>query len=341
MIISKKDMIRLSFIVLIFIVVATVSYNIAIYKDRNYKMGGYIYNKNMNSEISTFSSEEDYFHGERFGRPSKDKALKLKYNPNNFSESKTNSNILEGYPSRYDSSEDVIHAYYSILKNASNMIGFQGGCGAIGWANVPYKYAYNLLSSGSKEKISLKKFEDSFSGVGQTILLKLRKAYRPENTSDNIDYYFVEIEIITGKPYSEGKDLTPQPSYFAYYYGIVTTEYSEKDGWKIRSVDYIPEDFLCAPWHLWSWDSSYFVNIIYGEWYNLIDKIDSVEKDNSSISIYASGKNKKYRFDFVELTNGEDILLNEYINEDGKWKEVNIIKEQDKWYKLSILKFLD
>ncbi|QOX63230.1 hypothetical protein FRZ06_07655 [Anoxybacterium hadale] len=53
--------------------------------------------------------------------------------------------------------------------------------------------------------------------------------------------------------------------------------------------------------------------IVYGDNLKLIDKIDRTEQNGNMISIYASGNGKSYRFDFVRLTNGYDILLHESI----------------------------
>jgi len=69
------------------------------------------------------------------------------------------------------------------------MAGFHGGCGTIGWSKIPYQYAYELLSRETRQKMSLEKFEESFSGIGHTTLLKLYPAYQPPNTPADIKYY--------------------------------------------------------------------------------------------------------------------------------------------------------
>jgi len=53
--------------------------------------------------------------------------------------------------------------------------------------------------------------------------------------------------------------------------------------------------------------------------------------------VYAVGNGQLYRFDFVRLTNGEDLLIRENIKFAGVWKETNLLKEQDQIYKFSIL----
>lgn len=338
MIIYKKDIIKgLLFISLIIVLLITL-FKVMGNNSGDFRIGGYIHKEQQKREgeipQAVLNSNSNYnFYEERFQRPSKQAGLKLKYK-------------FEGlhgkdfeYPEKYNTPVDIIHAYYSILKDASNMIGFHGGCGTIGMSRTPYPAAYELLSDETKKEISLEEFKNSFSGTGHITLLKLSPAYQPPSTPDNLRYYFVEVEIITGPPSSKDEEYKREASYFAYYYGIVTAEYHESGGWKIKSVDYIPEDFLCAPWHGWNWDSNHLVNTIYGNWYKLIDKIDDVEIKDSFISIYASGKNEKYRFDFVRLTNGVDVLLHEYIKINNKWKESNILKSKDQGYKLSVLKF--
>jgi len=266
---------------------------------------------------------------ERFQRPSKQPALKLKYDFKDFQEN--------GKVPLFSTAENAIHAYYAILKEAENMNGYHGGCGTIGMAKIPYPFAYELLALQTKQRISLEEFVKSFSGIGHMTLLKLYSAYQPAGTAENIRYFVAEIEVITGPPVTPANKNTLQASYFAYYYGLITTEEVPLKGWKIKCVDYVPEDFLCSPYHLWHWDARALVEIVYGEWYKLIDKIERVEKENSIISVYASGSTGVYRFDFLRLTNGEDILLHEYIIEKGKQRELNLLKEEDQIYKLSIL----
>lgn len=337
MVIYKK-----SFMILIFITVILVtSFKIINNNHNDFKIGGYVHreeNKDKNVAKTVLNEKENY--EDRFQRPSKESPLKLKYDFK-YGDIKgiESPYIPKGYPEKYNNPADIIHAYYSILQRASNMTGFHGGCGTIGEHSAPYPYAYELLSDKTKKEVSLKEFRDSFKGIGYMTLLKLSPAYKSSDTSDNIKYYFVEIETITGPPRLKHEKYKEEPSYFAYYYGLVTTEYNESQGWKIKSVDYIPEDFLCAPYHGWNWDSRMVVQAIYKEWYKLIDKIDNEERKDSYISIYASGKGKKYRFDFVRLTNGEDVLLHEYIQINNKWIEVNILKPEDHMFKLSILKF--
>ena len=271
---------------------------------------------------------------ERFQRPSKQSALRLKYSFEDFINSTEKPPYIHIL---FQSPKDVIQAYYAILKEASNMTGYYGGCGTIGWATIPYPYAYELFTAAKREKVSLDQFEKSFAGIGHITLLKLLPAYSPLGTPENIKYFMVEIETITGTPYKEKNNSHAQPTYFSYYYGIITTEHSPSEGWKIKSIDYLPEDFLCAPYHHWDWDAEALVEIIYKNWYKVINKIEKMDKKDSIIRIYAKGNHTRYRFDFVRLTNGEDILLHEYVEEKGQWKETNLLQEKHQMYKLSIL----
>lgn len=308
-------------------------------KDRTVKpiMGGVIHanDKTLKEDIRpVFYGEEVNDYSERFQRPSKQSAMKLKYS---FEDFKNASEQPPYIKTIFQTTEDVIQAYYAILKDASNMAGFHGGCGTIGWSKIPYPYAYELLSKETQQKMSLEKFVKSFEGIRHTTLLKLYPAYRPLGTPDNIKYYMVEIEVITGPPYKGENDNKPQPGYFAYYYGLITTEKTPSGGWKIKSIDYVPEDFLCHPMHHWDYDARYLVEIVYKNWYGLVENIEKVEKNGSMVYVYADGKGNKYRFDFVRLTNGDDILLHENILQNGQWKEVNLLKDEHQIYKFSIL----
>lgn len=269
---------------------------------------------------------------ERFVRPSSQPALQNPYSFSDFDKSRSTQVIN---PNELQTPEDVILAYYGILQEASNMYGYSGGCGTIGLSTLPYLYAYELLSNEVKEKMSLKQFEASFLGIGHLTLLKLYTAYVPPGTPQNIRYQMIEVEAITGAT-GEETNGTISGSHFAYYYGIVTTQ-KEGKGWKIKAIDYFPEDFLCAPYHGWDFEATYLVPIIYQNWYHLIDTVGKVDKNGNSISISASGGGKQYRFDFVRISNGEDVLLHEMVYQDGKWVETDLLKGRDQGYKLSIL----
>lgn len=325
------------------ILVTITILNITYFNKDQIVIGAFIHVKKENSnenDLSKSISDRVYELDERFERPSKLSALKLKYN---FIRQKDSEEvppyIAEGFPVIYQFSEDVIQGYYAILKNASNMRGYYGGCGTI-LGEESYPYAYRLLSEDTKENITLEEFKDSFKGTGSMNLLHLTPSYQPSNTPDNIMYYFVEVEVLKGYQYTEDKASREYPNYFEYYYGIVTTEYDKKDGWKIKSVDYLPEIYLCHPLHGWDYDHKFFLDIVYNGWYKMNLIIDHEQIENNYIQVYASNKDNEYKFDFIRLTNGDDVLLHEYIKENEEWKKVSILKPDDeKYYKISILKF--
>lgn len=315
------------------------------YSNDKYSIGAFMHveeNQEGDNKVGNFNDNENYALDERFQRPSKLPAVKLKFDFKGPKESnKVPPYVAEGFPTIYQSSEDVIHGYYSILKSAANMIGYYGGCGTIAWMDSPYPYAYELFSNDTKENIPLEEFKDSFKGTGAINLLHIGPAFQPANTPDNIKYYFVEVEILKGhKEKNNDKTIKRLPNYFEYYYGIVTTEYDEKEGWKIKSVDYLPEVYMCHPWHGWDYFYDWIIDIIYNDWYGMNLRIDHTEIENNYIKVYANNESNQYRLDFVRLTNGDDILLHEYIKENEKWKEVSLLKpEHEQHYKLSINKF--
>ncbi|QAT42534.1 hypothetical protein EQM06_04470 [Aminipila luticellarii] len=269
---------------------------------------------------------------ERFQRPSKECPYP---NPYTFQDFRKDNNKLPLISKKFKNPEDLILAYYGILQEASNMLGYSGGCGTIGWSGLPYPYSYELLTGDKQQEMPFDQYVDSFSGIGYTTLLKLLPAYTPADTDHHIKYYMVEIEIITGAKADTDEGYN-QGSQFAYYYGLITVEQTNNEGWKIKNIYYIPEDFLCAPMHSWFYLSDAVVQIVYGENLKRIDKIDSTEQKDHVVRIYASGNGKSYRFDFVRLTNGYDILLHEYILGNEGWKETSLLGEEWKDMKLTI-----
>ena len=257
-----------------------------------------------NQTISTTDSPQDY--SLRYQRPSSELPLVNEYTYQTFVE-KTNYN--------FSNPKDLICAYFGVLREASHMEGYEGGCGSIGDGLLPYPIAYNMLSSNTQVNISQKQFTTSFRGTGHISLLKLYPL--PES-----DIFFIEIEVITG-PESTTNPQKSQLSYFAYYYGFVSVV-QEGSVWRIDKIDYYPEEFLCAPYHSWFYDSTAVIEIVYGDNLGLVDRITDTIWDDGILQIYADGKNgQRYRFDFVRLTNGHDILIGEYIKkDDNQWISV-------------------
>lgn len=286
------------------------------------------------AEKEVLNQDQMKFLDERFRRPSKQTPLENSYSFSDFEKENDTHPLITTV---FQNPEDVVKAYFGILQSASNMAGYSGGCGSIGNGLQPYPYAYELFSASAQQRTRLQDFIDSFKGIGFITLLKLYPAYIPPGTPGNIRYYMFETEAITGRPGKDDAELLKNGSLFDYYYGLVTIINVPDIGWKIESIDCFSEDFLCAPEHSWFYLSDAVVTFIYHDWYQLIDQIDKTEQNGDIISIYASGKDKKYRFDFVRLTNGYDIMLHENIFINGKWEETNLLKPENQSFKLSVL----
>lgn len=302
----------------------------------SFVMGGSVHTAALNfPDVKAVidQNDSDYSY-ERFRRPSNQPALK---NPYSFSDFQKDNDQPPLITTAFHNPEEVVKAYYGILRNASNMEGYLGGCGSIGFHAQPYPYAYELYTDAAHKKMSFSEFVDSFRGIGYLTLLKLYPAYTPPETPENIRYFMFEAEAITGPSEKDEIAYKRGGSYFVYHYGLITVETDSEQGWKIRAIDYLPEDFLCAPEHGWVYLSDYFVQAVYHDWYHLIDRIDKTEQNGAIVSVYASGEGNRYRFDFVRLTNGYDILLHENIYQNGQWVETNLLKEEDQRLKLSIL----
>lgn len=331
-------------ILVIFLLVTAFILKSIYFDENHFAVGAFIHAEEKSvSERARVESDQDetYEWEERFQRPSKLPAIKLKYNFVPKDEDQVPPYVATGFPEVYQSPEDVIQAYYAILKNASNMEGYSGGCGTILWMKIPYPYAYTLFSDELKENLTLEEFKDSFKGTGTMNLLHLEPAYEPAGTPDNLKHYFTEVEVLKGhKEKRENETVINQPNYFEYYYGIITTEYAGKKGWKIKTIDYLPEIYLCHPLHGWDYYYDWMIPIIYNDWYGMNLKIDSAKAENNYIKVYASNQDKQYRFDFIRLTNGDDVLLHEYVKENDEWKETSILKpDNEKYYKIYADKF--
>jgi hypothetical protein len=327
----KKILLSALFVVLLIALGLLLFYMTARGRVSSSLMGGAVHTMAAPSGVpaDTAAGEAD---AERFQRPSSQPALKNAYKFADFEKDRGGEPLSLD---NFQTSEDVILAFFGILRDAANMKDYSGGCGTIGSATLPYPYAYELLSEGRKKEMSLGQFEDSFGGIGYITLLKLCPVYTPPGTPENIRYHMVECEIITGAASDDPAGFR-SGSHFAYFYGIITTE-RDHAGWKIKAIDYFPEDFLCAPMHGWDYDAQSLVSIVYQNWYHLIDRVDKTEQDGNKISVYASGGGEQYRFDFVRITNGEDVLLHELVNHSGMWEEVSLLNSRDQGLKLSIL----
>jgi hypothetical protein len=219
------------------------------------------------------------------------------------------------------------------------MYGYSCGCGSIGNAKEPYEYAYQLFTPEYKKNHSFDEFINSYSGTGHTTFLNLHDAYTPLDTPKNIKYYVFEYEIISGTKQSDSNKDSKTYCNFNYMYGIITTEYYNERGWKIKSIDTLQEDFLCAPYHKWSYLSNLVIQYVYIEGLGIIDQVTNKYISGNHIHIYATGNNQDYRIDFVRLTNGYDLLLHEYKWMNNHWVETDLLTPVWKTLKFSIESF--
>ena len=196
----------------------------------------------------------------------------------------------------------------------------QTGCGSLGDTKGPYPLAYNFLSKSYKEKVSYKEYFKSFENQLHINLIKLNEVPPDKNRPNDIKY-FVELEVIEGTDKPKGV--------FAYYYGYIYLE-KEDRVYKIKDMMYAPENYLCAPYHGWSWDAKSLVEIEYGGWCSLVDGEVTVKDDGYERKAYFKDKDRnEYYVLFYQLTNGVDIKIADYKkNKDGKWELIYINPEK-------------
>ncbi len=212
--------------------------------------------------------------------------------------------------------EDTILNYFSILREAENMGG--RSCGTVGHARTPFPLAYNFLSEEYKKKISYEEYLNSFAGIGHTSLIKLSRV--PDGKRGV--RFFYEIETIEG---FKGK----RAEYFGYSYGFIQLVH-EQEGYRITNLQQFPEDFLCAPYHLWQHDAEAVVDVKYGYWCKLIKKRYPTIKNGFVKKIYFHGNDgSDYYFIFFTLTNGTDVEIAQFRKVgDEKWKQVKMNPEE-------------
>jgi hypothetical protein len=304
-------------IFIIFIVAFIIIYNLS-HTCQSFILGGNINEMKFNNIIDIpILNEQNNNYSEIYQRPSKQVSLDNKYSLQWFINQR-------GKKIKFKQKEDVVYAYYGILMEASNMDGYKGGCGSVGDGDIPYSYAYQLLTKEAQKHMSLNQFKDSFKGIGHITLLKILPI--------NINIYMIEIEVIRGSKNNNEQSLK-QTTSFSYYYGTVNLQ-KEDNNWKIKSIDYFQEDFLCAPYHGWSYNAQAVLKLVYIENLKLIDKIIDTQEKDGFISIFATGNGKKYRFDFVRLTNGYEILIGEKVFDNNEWIDVDLLPE--KWQHLKL-----
>lgn len=258
---------------------------------------------------------------ETYFRPSKLPVLNTRYNYQQLDqyEAKKPSEI-ELPASFFQTPEDTILNYFSILREAANLEkGKAAGCGTLGESRLPYPIAYNFLTKAYQERLSYKEYLKTFKNILHTSLLKYHSVPIYDN-KDNTLRYFVELETIEGTEKSQGV--------FAYYYGFADLQ--EEDGeYKISNLEFHGEDYLCAPYHGWAYDAEMSVDIRYGGWCDMIEKMYPIKQDGYIKNISFHGKDgKDYLIVFYQLTNDTDIEIAQYQREeDGKWKLIKLNPE--------------
>lgn len=213
--------------------------------------------------------------------------------------------------------EDALMNYFSILREAENM--GERSCGTVGQARIPFPIAYNFLSKDYQSKLSYEDYFNSFAGIGHTSLIKL---CRVPDLKQGIRFFY-EIETIEG---FKGK----KAEYFGYYYGFIQLV-REKEGYRIIDLNKIEEDFLCAPYHGWSYDAESVVEIKYGSWCNLIQKRYPTITKGYVKNIYFHGNDgADYCFIFLTLTNGTDVEIAQFRKVGNQnWKQINMRPEEE------------
>lgn len=213
--------------------------------------------------------------------------------------------------------EDTIINYFSVLRHGENLTeGKSGGCGTVGFSKIPFPTAYAFLTPEYQQKISYNQYLKSFEGIGHTNLIKLRRIPADEKHPNNI-CYFVEIETI------EGSDRNV--TYFAYYYGYIYIA-KEGNGYKIAHMEFIGEDFLCAPYHGWAHNAEASVDIRYGGWCKMIKDRYPAQQSGYVKKVFFRGTDgNDYFIEFFQLTNDTDVEIAQYKKTAaGKWKLIKL-----------------
>lgn len=268
-------------------------------------------------EVDNTDFSLDY---ERFFRPSKLPILNNRNNNFTYDLDKKTKDI-ELPIELFKTPEDTIINYYSTLREAANPSSNSNtGCGTLGEAKIPYPYAYNFFTKSYKEKNTYKQYLKSFENILHTNLIKLEQIPTDKKHPNDLKY-FVEIETIQGSELGVGL--------FAYYYGYIYL--TEENGvYKINDIEYTGENYLCAPYHGWSYDAELSVDIRYGDWCGLIKEKHPIEQDGYKKKVKFLGTDgKEYMILFYQLTNGVDLEIAQYkMNEDGNWINIHIDSEK-------------
>lgn len=319
---KRTTMLKIKYMLSVMIILVSTSI-IAIGEDDFEKLilGG-TYIKEIKIEYdANVDNNEQYYSLERYFRPSNmpilnDRIESSLYNIYGYKpwEIKLDKKFLS-------TPEETIINYFSVLREAANPTGdINTGCGTLGDARGPYPVAYNFLSDSYKEKYSYEGYLKSFENKLHINLIKLSKVPPDENNINEIKY-LVELEVIEGSNKHIGL--------FAYYYGYIYLD-NENGQYKIKNMEYLGENYLCAPYHGWSYDASSLVEIEYGDWCSLISGNIQVEKSGYEKRVYFNDKEEnEYYVLFYQLTNGVDIKIADYKkNKNGVWELIYINPEK-------------
>jgi hypothetical protein len=320
----KLVVVKRSNVFIILIALAAVILPIKLFQQYNYHMitakmvmGGKFYvqtsDVDNNTEISQKEDVEKYF------RPSKlpvlnDRLLNMSFSDNYYNKELSE---IELPKSLLKTPEDTIINYFSTLREAANPEkGKKTGCGTLGNAKTPYPTAYKFLSTSYQEKLSYEQYLDTFKNILHINLIKIREIPVSTNSS-NIVRYFVEIETIEGSEKGVG--------YFAYYYGFV--DMIEEGGqYKISNIEFIGENYLCAPYHGWDHNAELVVDIKYGSWCSLVkERYPTVQEDYVKKIYFKGTDGYDYLIEFFQLTNDTDVEIAQYKkNKDGNWELIKL-----------------
>lgn len=308
-------------LITIFFIGSSIIVNCDDNKSQKIILGG-TYIKEVNLKRENYEDNEDeYYNLERFTRPSKLPILNNKIEKTFFDVYGSDTSNYKIPDKFLKTPKDTIINYFSTLREAANPTYYiKTGCGSIGDTRAPYPIAYKFLSDSYQKRVPYNKYLKSFENILHINLIKANQVGPDENKPDIIKY-FVELETIEGTNEEKGV--------FAYYYGYVYLK-NEDGVYKIVDMKYTPENYLCAPYHGWSYYAKPFVEIEYGDWCNLIDGDVKVEESGYEKRVYFKDKDSnEYYVLFYQLTNGVDIKIADYKkNKEGNWEQVYINPEK-------------
>lgn len=283
-------------------------------------MGGMLYKQTFDNEEYKIKSEKTDV--EKYFRPSKQPVL------NDKDLNIVISNYYEKEPSEinlpdilFKTPEYSIINYFSILREAANPEnGKFTGCGTLGQAKLPYPVAYDFLSADYQKKLPYEQYLKTFENILHINLLKLTEIPVYGRNADN-PRYFVEIETIEGSDNGVG--------YFAYYYGFIDLV-KEENKYLISDLKFYGENYLCAPYHGWSYDAEANVQIRYGGWCSLIKELYPTQQEGFIKKIYFKGTDgNDYLIVFFQLTNDTDIEIAQYIKSEGQDWKLTVLKPEE------------